>query len=137
MKISRLQLVGVGCAALYVLTAFRVGEAFPFARFHMFDHIQPRASRLVALPPDGRPHEVSEFANWACSPAPVHNDDCFSSYPESDARVFKELQSSPTVDSQKPAVAVAVARREISTPDPEGPAVIRYCPILSCTAQPR
>ncbi len=134
MSLSRLQFVAVGCFGLYTLTAFRVGEAFPFARFHMFDHFMVRASRLVAIPADGRPHEISEFVNWDCKPVEHVDRSCFQSYPEGDARIYKELESS-RAESSAPRESLKIARREISTPDSDGPAVIRYCALLACTAQ--
>ncbi len=125
--------------------AFELGERYPFARFHMFDHRATAASRVIARLPGGEAIELSSLRALHCPDgvelftadpdAPVPRCPVAAAYPEAERRVARYLERERAdVPSSQP---VELVRRTFSFPDPWAPPDTDDCVIAVCTAERR
>lgn len=132
-----------------VVIAFEVGERYPFARFHMFDHTTTAASRVIARTSDGEAlelgaleaihcdGEVELFTGPSADPSREAPRQCpvVSAYPEAERRVARYLEREHAAEpSGEP---IEIVRRTFRFDEPWGEPAVDDCVIGRCTARRR
>ncbi|MGE0791400.1 MAG: hypothetical protein AB7S26_37340 [Sandaracinaceae bacterium] len=137
--------LGVGLLIALVVIAFEIGERYPFARFHMFDHRATAASRVIARAPDGSDVELSSLQDFACEgevelfvgDVRPGTRGCAveAAYPEAERRVARYLERERT--ERASGEVYEIVRRTFRFEDPDGPPTVSDCVIGRCAAVER
>lgn len=126
-----------------VVIAFELGERYPVARFHMFDHTSREASRVMARLSDGRVVELGTLRAFSCGEVELdlgpadgtracEVDDV---YPDAEQRVGRYLERERA--ARPGGEPIEIVRRTYRFPDPWGLPEISDCTIGRCTAEER
>lgn len=144
-------LTAFGAVALVglVVIAFEIGERYPLARFHMFDHRTTAAARVIARTAEGEALEIGTLEDIHCEgPVELFTDpsadpsreapracSIVSAYPESERRVARYLERERA--SEPSGEPIEIVRRTFRFDDAWAAPVIDDCVIGRCTARRR
>lgn len=126
-----------------VVIAFELGERYPVARFHMFDHTSRAASRVMARRADGQVVELGALRAFSCGEVELFTGptegpracEVEDAYPDAEQRVGRYLARERA--EHPGGEPIEIVRRTYRFPDPWGPPAISDCTIGRCTAVTR